>query len=154
MNKQEVKKREGWETKMLRGIFEGIKDKEGTWKCRTNKEIIKVYGKPTIIQRIRGQRVRWLGHMERMQPNRIPKTSIDTTTSERGEKKERQTQKEVVQEDLRGRSGELETKRSEQGSVEEVRKYQPQPLGRRLGVLKYYYYYVLLSCQLIFMLVI
>lgn len=60
MNKHEAKKLEAWERKMLRSVYGGIKDNEGNWRRRTNREILEIYGKPTITQRIRAQRVRWL----------------------------------------------------------------------------------------------
>jgi hypothetical protein len=43
--------------------------------CRilTNKEIYAMVKKPTITETVRLNRLRWLGHVQRMEENRIPK---------------------------------------------------------------------------------
>jgi hypothetical protein len=43
------------------------------WRILTNKEIYARVKKPTIIQTIRLNRLRWLGHVQRMEENRISK---------------------------------------------------------------------------------
>jgi hypothetical protein len=49
-----------------------LKEKE---KCRilTNKEIYAMVKNPTITETIRLNRLRWFGHVQRMEENRIPK---------------------------------------------------------------------------------
>jgi hypothetical protein len=42
----------------------------------TNKEIYANLKKPTIIQTIRLNRLRWFGHVQRMEENRIPKIVV------------------------------------------------------------------------------
>jgi len=42
----------------------------------TNKEIYAMVKKPTITETIRLHRLRWFGHVQRMEENRIPKKSI------------------------------------------------------------------------------
>jgi hypothetical protein len=39
----------------------------------TNKEIYAILKKPTITETIRLHRLRWFGHVQRMEENRIPK---------------------------------------------------------------------------------
>ena len=39
----------------------------------TNKEIYASVKKPTIIETVRLNRLRWFGHVQRMEENRIPK---------------------------------------------------------------------------------
>jgi hypothetical protein len=39
----------------------------------TNKEIYAILKKPTITNTIRVHRLRWFGHVQRMEENRIPK---------------------------------------------------------------------------------
>jgi hypothetical protein len=39
----------------------------------TNKEIYVSVKKPTIIETVRLNRLRWFGHVQRMEENRIPK---------------------------------------------------------------------------------
>jgi hypothetical protein len=40
----------------------------------TNKEIYAVVKKPTITETVRLHRLRWFGHVQRMEENRIPKS--------------------------------------------------------------------------------
>jgi hypothetical protein len=47
-------------------------DKEN-WRILTNKEIYASVKKPTIIEKIRLSRLRWFGHVQRIEENRIPK---------------------------------------------------------------------------------
>jgi len=48
-------------------------NEEGNWRILTNKEIYASIKKPTIIETIRLNRLRWFGHVQRMDENRIPK---------------------------------------------------------------------------------
>jgi hypothetical protein len=43
------------------------------WRILTNKEIYASVKKCTIIETIRLNRLRWFGHAQRMEENRIPK---------------------------------------------------------------------------------
>jgi len=43
------------------------------WKILTNKEIYACVKKPTIIETIRLNRLRWFGHVQRVEGNTIPK---------------------------------------------------------------------------------
>jgi len=47
--------------------------KKENWRILTNKEIYASVKKPTIIETLRLNRVRWFGHVQRMEENRIPK---------------------------------------------------------------------------------
>jgi hypothetical protein len=44
-----------------------------SWRISTNKEIHARLKNPTIIETIRLNRLRWFGHVQRMEENRIPK---------------------------------------------------------------------------------
>jgi len=46
------------------------------WKILTNKEIYASVKKPTVIEAIRLNRLRWFGHVQRLEENRIPKTVL------------------------------------------------------------------------------
>jgi hypothetical protein len=50
-------------------------DKE-KWRILTSKEIHAMVKKPTITETIRLNRLRWFGHVQRMEGNRIPPKSI------------------------------------------------------------------------------
>jgi len=43
------------------------------WRILTNKEIYAIVKKPAIIETIRLNKLRWFGHVQRMEGNRIPK---------------------------------------------------------------------------------
>jgi hypothetical protein len=43
------------------------------WRLLTNKEIYASVNKPTIIETKSLNKLRWFGHVQRMEENRIPK---------------------------------------------------------------------------------
>ena len=47
--------------------------KKENWRILTNKEIYAMVKKPTITETIRLNRLRWFGHVQRMEENRIHK---------------------------------------------------------------------------------
>jgi hypothetical protein len=48
-------------------------NKKENWRILNNKEIYAILKKPTIPETIRLHRLRWFGHVQRMEENRIPK---------------------------------------------------------------------------------
>jgi hypothetical protein len=46
------------------------------WRILTNKEMYGMVKKPTITETIRLNRLRWFGHIQRMEENRIPKSVL------------------------------------------------------------------------------
>lgn len=58
-----------FENKMLRRIFGG-RIEDGAWRIRTNEEIHRLYGSADILTELRGRRLQWLGHVERMGEDR------------------------------------------------------------------------------------
>jgi hypothetical protein len=69
---------------MYRRILGPVYDNEKeNWRILTNKKIYAIVKKPTITETIRLNRLRWLGHVQRMEENIIPKTvlymSLETT---------------------------------------------------------------------------
>lgn len=101
LNQQEANKLEIWERRILRGIFGGIKDSDGLWRRRTNKEIREMYGKPTITQKIRKQRASWLGHVVRMNKNRMPKLLLESLGGKKKRGRPKKKWLEAVLSDLR-----------------------------------------------------
>jgi len=63
-----------FERKVYRRILGPLYDDEKeNLKILTNKEIYASVKKPTIIETIRLNRLRWFGHVQRMEENRILK---------------------------------------------------------------------------------
>jgi len=56
--------------KIFRRIY-GPKYENGEWKCRTNREVEKMSNGENIVKWIKGQRINWLGHLERMEEDRM-----------------------------------------------------------------------------------
>jgi hypothetical protein len=56
--------------RILGPVYDNVKV---IWKILTNKEIYARVKKPTIIETISLNRLRWFGHVQRMEENRIPK---------------------------------------------------------------------------------
>jgi hypothetical protein len=60
--------------------------KMGKWKSRTNRELEELSKGENIVKWIRGQRISWLGHLERMEEDRMPKKNLHSRNG-RGETK-------------------------------------------------------------------
>jgi len=61
-----------FERKIFRRIY-GPKYEDGEWKSQTNRELEQMSKGENIVKWIKGQRIRWLGHLERMEEDRMPK---------------------------------------------------------------------------------
>jgi len=61
-----------FERKIFRRIY-GPKYENGEWKCRTNRELEEMSKGEYIVKWIKGQRISWLGHLERMKEDRMPR---------------------------------------------------------------------------------
>jgi hypothetical protein len=61
-----------FERKIFRRIY-GAKQEDGEWKSRTNRELEEMSKGENIVKWIKGQRIIWLGHLERMEEDRMPK---------------------------------------------------------------------------------
>jgi len=75
--------------------------KKGEWKSRTNRELEEMSKGENIVKWIKGQRISWLGHLERMEEDRMPK-NIFTQELEGTRRRERPRKrwKEEVERDL------------------------------------------------------
>ena len=66
-----------FERKVYRRILGPVYDNEKeNWRILTNKEIYASIKKPTIIETVRLNRLRWFGHVQRMEGNTIPKRAL------------------------------------------------------------------------------
>jgi hypothetical protein len=61
-----------FERKIYRRIC-GHKYENGEWESRTSRELEEMSKGENIVERIKGQRISWLGHVERMEEDRMPK---------------------------------------------------------------------------------
>ena len=80
----------------------GPKYENGEWKSRTNREVEEMTKRENIVKWIKGQRISWLGHLERMEEDRMPKkifTQKLEGTRRRG--RPRKGWKEEAERDLR-----------------------------------------------------
>ena len=61
-----------FERKILRSIFGGLLE-NGVWRRKTNSELYHLYKEPDIIKFIKIQRMKWAGHVLRMEEGRTTK---------------------------------------------------------------------------------
>jgi hypothetical protein len=61
-----------FERKIFRRIY-GPKYEDGEWKSRTNRQLEVLSKGENIVKWIKGQRISWLGHLERMEEDIMPK---------------------------------------------------------------------------------
>ena len=64
-----------FEREILRKIYGPVKENE-LWKTRQNDELEAIIKGENIVRFIKCQRIRWLGHVERMQHTAIPKKKM------------------------------------------------------------------------------
>jgi hypothetical protein len=63
---------DGFERKILRRII-GPVNENGRWRRRYNKELYSIYKEPMVTDIVRSARLRWAGHVVRMNDNEPPK---------------------------------------------------------------------------------
>jgi hypothetical protein len=62
---------------VYRRILGPVYDNEKkNWRILTNKEIYAMVKNPTITETVKLNRLRWFGHVQRMEENRFPRKSI------------------------------------------------------------------------------
>ncbi|GFW54765.1 uncharacterized protein TNCV_2654051 [Trichonephila clavipes] len=65
-----------YERKILRFIFGGIQEK-GIWQRRSNFELYHSYKQSDIVNFIKIQRIKWTGHVARMDEDRFAKNAFN-----------------------------------------------------------------------------
>jgi hypothetical protein len=91
-----------FERRIFRRIY-GPKYENGEWKIRTNQELEEMSKGENIIKWIKGQSISWLGHLERMEENRMPEMIFTQELEEtRRRERPRKRWREEVERDLQG----------------------------------------------------
>jgi len=62
-----------FERKVLRRIFGPTKERDFTWRIKTNDELDELIRHKNIIHHIKAQRLSWFGHLHRMTEERMVK---------------------------------------------------------------------------------
>jgi hypothetical protein len=62
-----------FERKLLRRILGPTKERDSTWRIKTNDELDELIRHKNIINYIRAQRLSWFGHLHRMLEERMVK---------------------------------------------------------------------------------
>ena len=76
LSSDEQQKLRFFERKVLRMIF-GAVCINGVWRSRFNDELYDIYNDVPVVRRIKTQRLRWLGHVQRMNDNDVPKKILE-----------------------------------------------------------------------------
>jgi hypothetical protein len=93
-----------FERKIFRRIY-GLKYDNGEWKSRTNRELEEMSKEENIVKWIKEQRISWLGHLERMEEDRMPKGREEEKTQERVERGSRKRSSSAGSEKMERVSG-------------------------------------------------
>ena len=62
-----------FERKVLRRLYGPTKEKDDTWRIKTNEELNRLTGNKNIINCIKAQRLAWFGHVHHMPDNSMVK---------------------------------------------------------------------------------
>jgi hypothetical protein len=62
-------------TALIRKIYGPVME-NNSWRTRYNEEISKLLKGEDIVRFVKSQRIRWLGHVERMEDNAMPKRML------------------------------------------------------------------------------
>jgi len=89
-----------FERKIFRRIY-GPKYGNGEWKSRTNRELEEMSKGEHIVKWIKGHRISWLGHLERMEDRMAKKIFTQELEETRRRGRPRKRWKEEVERDLK-----------------------------------------------------
>jgi hypothetical protein len=65
-----------FERKILRKIYGPIRERD-TWRIRNNEELNRSINGEDIVKCIKAQRIRWLGHLKRMEMGAMPRKMME-----------------------------------------------------------------------------
>jgi hypothetical protein len=72
-----------FENSILRRISGSKRDENGEWRMLHNEELHSLYGSPNIVRVIRSRRLRWAGHVARMEESRSALKMLTGTSTEK-----------------------------------------------------------------------
>ena len=78
-----------FENRILRRIFRDKWDVNGEWRRLHNKELHSLYRSPNIVRVIKHRRLKWAGHLARMEGRSSSKILTGTPTGKRPSKRSR-----------------------------------------------------------------
>jgi hypothetical protein len=61
----------------LRKIFGPVQNEDGFWRTRMNHELNDLIKNADIVRYVKSKRIAWLGHVMRMEGERIPKRVLE-----------------------------------------------------------------------------
>ena len=83
-----------FERKIFRRMY-GPKYENGEWKSWTNRELEETSKGENIVKWIKGQMISWLGHLERMEEDRMPKKVLHSRTGRDKEKGKEEAERDL-----------------------------------------------------------
>jgi hypothetical protein len=89
-----------FERKILRKIYGPMKENE-LWRIRRNDELEAIIKGENMFRCIKCQKIRWLGHIERMQDTAVPKKLYGTLYATRRKGRQKMRWRHDVSTDLR-----------------------------------------------------
>lgn len=101
MTEQQQQQLRRWERKILRKIYGPVKE-QNNWRIRSNLELEQVYKEPNIVTSIKIRRLEWVGHLIRMEDERMAKMIFTgTLEGKRDRGRPRLRWLDCIEEDLR-----------------------------------------------------
>lgn len=102
LNKAAAERIDRFERKVLRRMYGGIREEDGRWRIRKNRELYSIYKDLRLSDNIRMNRLRWYGHINRMSDDRqVKKIFKGSIVATRSKGRPRARWKDKVMDDMR-----------------------------------------------------